>query len=796
MKGREQSPVKKRTRAPEDSRDRGGSSRKPGALLAVNGSGSSRRSLHHDKRDMRESDGHSSSSRSGGSYDYGMKSNGGADVTSSRSDSRPPPNSECEYRTLKISGLGTQLSDEEVEDGLFHEFSKYGDVSVKISRENDQRVAFVNFRRPEDARAGKHARGKLVLYDRPLQIDPVYDRRRSRSPVFSAGHRHIVAPHRPLSPSGAGYRDLRLQQMAMGRIPAPAPHHRDLDRERDFPCDSRSRSHFEPAAFHDEDVVSPEVDQRANRTLFLGNLDVRVTEEELKRTFDRFGVITEVDIKRAARGQTTNYGFIKFENLDMAHRAKIAMAGKVLGRNQIKIGYGKPTPTTRLWVGGLGPWVSLATLHKEFDRFGTIRTIDYRKGDMWAYIQYESLDASQAACANMRGFPLGGSERRIRVDFADSEQRYHHNQQQPPLPPFMQLPLPLPPYDLIPPSYGHRLTDSVPERPPSFPGRFRDRDIYPPAEWSGPGIHDRIRGGYDLLDHNERPSYSWAESEHELRNRAFNHKRRPLEEGWHGDQSPDYGRRRHDRSMDRSSGGSSRDGGRYSDPDRQPSSGKNSPVGERPSKDSGVKKRRTMSPSSPEPGSDKRRKARDGVKSPAKRESDSEGQMLSQVWQGALLLKNSSFPTALHMLDGSLGVAKSLLVEGSTGGQVSQLKITQRLRMDQSKLEEVSRRIKAASSSGYSILLAVPGKSEEESSAEGGNSSERPLKNLVLYLKQKEAAGIISLPVGGCRDKEQAGVLHAFPPCEFSLQFLDDSAKSFIKSEEDYMVMVIVSGAP
>lgn len=793
--------MKKRSRAPEDSRDRGGSSRKPGAPLTVNGSNSSRRNLHHDKRDMRDSDGHSSSSRSGSSYDYGVKSNGGADITASRSDSRPPPNSECEYRTLKISGLGTQLSDEEVEDGLFHEFSKYGDVSVKICRENEQRVAFVNFRRPEDARAGKHARGKLVLYDRPLQIDPVYDRRRSRSPLskdmYSAGHRRVT-PQRQLSPTGVGYRDYRLQQLAMGRIPPPPPHHRDLDRDRDFACDSRNRTHFEPAAFHEEDVLSPEVDERANRTLFLGNLDARVTEAELKREFDRFGLITEVDIKRGVRGQTNNYGFIKFENLDMAHRAKCAMAGKVLGRNQIKIGYGKPTPSTRLWVGGLGPWVSLSTLDKEFDRFGTIRTIDYRKGDMWAYIQYESMDAAQAACANMRGVPLGGSDRRLRVDFADSEQRYHTQpQQQPPPPPFMQLPLPLPPFDIIPPAYGHRLADAVPQRSPSFSGRFRDRDIYPPAQWSGPGIHERIRGGYDLLDHSERPSHNaWTEAEHELRNRNFNPKRRALEEGWHPEQSPEYGHRRHGRSMDRSSGGSSRDGGRFSDPDRHPSSGKNSPVAERPGKDSGVKKRRTVSPSSPEPGSDKRGKARDAVKSPAKKESNSERQVLGQVWHGALLLKNSSFPTSLHTLEGSVGVAKSLLVEGSTGGPVSELKITQRLRMDQSKLEEVSRRIKAASAGGYSVLLAVPGKSEEETPAEGANSSERPLKNLVLYLKQKEAAGIISLPVGGSRDKDQAGVLHAFPPCEFSQQFLDDSAKSFIKSEEDYMVMVIVSGAP
>ncbi|XP_041836391.1 RNA-binding protein 15-like [Melanotaenia boesemani] len=852
MKGKERSPVKKRSRAPDDSRDRGGSypGNKKTAALSVgsyasnNGSAQSgapsRRSLHNEKRDMRDSDGYNSSSRTGSGYDYavvaGNKPHSSTDIAAeasrsgSRSDSRPPPNPGSEYRTLKISELGSELNDEEIEDGLFHEFKKFGDVSVKICRENDERVAFINFRRPDDARAAKHARGKLVLYDRPLKIETVYtSKRRSRSPVlkdsFPSGHRH-PPPQRPMSPTSQGYRDYRLQQLALGRLPPPPPppHLRELERDREFSVyDSRNRPPFIPesAVFRDEELLSPEDDQRANRTLFLGNLDVSVSENDLRRVFDRFGVITEVDIKRAARGQSNTYGFIKFENLDMAHRAKIAMSGKMVGHSPIKIGYGKPTPTTRLWVGGLGPWVPLAALAKEFDRFGTIRTIDYRKGDVWAYIQYESLDAAQAACAHMRGFPLGGPERRLRVDFADTEHRYHQQQ-------YMQLPLPLPHYDLVPEPFSHRLPDSVRvrERSPPLPARFRDRDFYAPAEWSGMNVHDRIRGpGFDPIEHLERRFQDgWSvEREREMQNRDLGRKRRHLEDGWRPECSPessDYGVRRQGSSLERSPGGSSHDGGRYSDIERQPHSGRTSPVSERKnSHDSRFvdKRRRISNPS--EPGSssekDRRSKVGDSSKSPAKKECRSEhpspnsspsksgqqsnpttdGLKLSQAWEGVLLLKNSSFPTSLHLLEGDIKVASSLLVKGSTGGKVSQLKISQRLRLDQPKLDEVSRRIKAAGSSGFSILLAVPRKSEDSGEQDANSSSERPLKNLVSYLKQKEAAGIISLPVGGSRDKEHGGVLHAFPPCEFSQQFLDASAKTFAKSEDDYLVMVIIRGA-
>nr|MBE5726625.1 spenito [Cucujiformia] len=113
------------------------------------------------------------------------------------------------------------------------------------------------------------------------------------------------------------------------------------------------------------------------------------------------------------------FAFVRFHTLDMAHRAKVELSGQYIGKFQCKIGYGKATPTTRIWVGGLGSWTSVTQLEREFDRFGAIKKIDYVKGDSQAYILYDSIDAAQAAVKEMRGFPLGGPERRLRTDFAD-----------------------------------------------------------------------------------------------------------------------------------------------------------------------------------------------------------------------------------------------------------------------------------------------------------------------------------------------------------------------------------------
>ncbi|KAJ8412037.1 hypothetical protein AAFF_G00143040 [Aldrovandia affinis] len=577
-------------------------------------------------------------------------------------------------------------------------------------------------------------------------------------------------------------------------------------------------------ASNEKDLISPEDDQRANRTLFLGNLDITVTENDLRRAFDRFGVITEVDIKRPSRGQSSTYGFLKFENLDMAHRAKISMSGKVVCHNPIKIGYGKATPTTRLWVGGLGPWVPLAALAREFDRFGTIRTIDYRKGDTWAYIQYESLDAAQAACTHMRGFPLGGPERRLRVDFADTEHRY---QQQ-----YLQ-PLSLPHYDLVAESFVHRAAPDVlrvRERTPP-PLHFRERELYPAADWVTPAVRERVRAvaaAFEPLEHLERerrPREAWSlERKRELQNRDQTRKRRLLEDSRHLERSPDSserGRRRHCTSLERSPGGSSRDGGRYSDSERPLRPDRPSPARElHSSLDRAPVEKRAKALVVAEAVAgvggvasaerERKRKISETCKSPAKKDErfdlgssksgplakqEGGGQKLSLAWQGMLLLKNSNFPSNMHLLEGNLGVATSLLIDGSTGGKVAQLKITQRLRLDQPKLDEVTRRMKVAGPSGYSVLLAVPGTSEGGSSATDQAATQRPLRNLVSYLKQKQAAGVISLPVGGSRDKDHTGVLHAFPPCDFSQHFLDFSAKALAKTEEDYLVMIIVRGA-
>ena len=109
----------------------------------------------------------------------------------------------------------------------------------------------------------------------------------------------------------------------------------------------------------------------------------------------------------------------------------------------------------------------------------------------------------------------------------------------------------------------------------------------------------------------------------------------------------------------------------------------------------------------------------------------------STKWEGALILKSSLFPAKFHLTDGEVEIVEGLMKDENG---TRNLRITQRLRLDQPKLEDVQKRINGSTS--HAIFLGLSGPTVNSDDA---NIQTRPLRNLVSYLKQKEAAGVISL---------------------------------------------------
>ncbi|KAG4078904.1 hypothetical protein HA402_007454 [Bradysia odoriphaga] len=673
---------------------------------------------------------------------------------------QPPPERGHTFKVLCISSLHPKASDEYVKDTLYREFKRFGDFSIRIGRDHDERVAYVCFRSSEVAREAKRQKPRVVLYDKSAMITVVYERPdqkykpRSISPEYERSvasyyqpppppvterrRAPTVDPYSRYAPHPPIHREYRPPMNHHDYMPPRGPmmhhpphmhpsHHHYVPRHtiRHAAPPHESKKDKFPNYLHH---VQPEDDPQATRTLFAGNLEVNISEEELRRIFGKYGQLDDIDIKRPNPGAGNAFAFVRFENLDMAHRAKIELSGQYIGKFQCKIGYGKANPTTRIWVGGLGAWTSLTQLEREFDRFGAIKKIEYKKGDSCAYIWYESIEAAQAAVKEMRGYALGGPDRRLRIDFSGV--------------PNGQTPKPKSPAPPEPNCVYREATqyDSYASRG-AYRGRGRGRGVF--------------RGGYQQYE----PQRVIIEEE----------RRRPL------------------LALEYEPANNSRTTVTANNHIRTPPVNNNirtTPVNNIRTKRS---QSRVRSPGPHTPDSEP-----DANISPA--ELLGSAVTLADVarksaifWTGALILKNSLFPAKLHLTDGDDDIA-SILMKDENG--LHNLRITQRLRMDESKLNDVQKRIRTSKS--HAIFVALPNVAPIV--VHDNSVQTRPLRNLVSYLKQKEAAGVLPLLQ---KTAQTSGVLYAFPPCQFSSDLLRRTCHNLTDEtlKEDYLVVVVVRGA-
>ncbi|XP_012999213.1 putative RNA-binding protein 15B [Cavia porcellus] len=614
------------------------------------------------------------------------------------------------------------------------------------------------------------------------------------------------SPSSPSSPQQQ--RPLRAARAARPRRPAglPAPARASpASASAQQEPGARFAAAFVSAAAPDHDRGRPydlaagcEGDPRATRNLHIGNLDHVVSQGALRGASGKRGISEEVAGKRPARGQGAARAFLRFRNLDMARRAKGAMSCRAIGRSPIKLGPGKASPTTRLWVGGLGPNTSLATLAREFDRFGIIRTIDHVKGDTFAYIQYESLDAAQVACAQMRGFPLGGPHRRLRVDFAKTEETRYPQQYRPSL-----LPVD---YELLTDGYHrHPTVDAhLRVRDKSHPYLYLDRHrTFLERDWIGPrksADHRNSLEGYSRSVHSHSGEHWRGEGD------------RGLSRIWEDRWEDNRGRTPHCAYKERS--WTNGVGQQYGYEGNHAGAG---------TKESVSNALSSSTPRAQEWGHHLHLEAPDSFHGEKTREREcnywtsmaepksleeskpetkklttlsEHVQTLQLGWNGFLVLKNSCFPTSMHILEGDQGVISGLLRDQTSESRLAQLKIAQRLPLDHPKFKDVTQRIKQGSARGFAVLLAtqsVPsGPGTEGMPTVEPDLKKRLLRNLISYLKGKQAAGVIRLPVGGSKGRGLKGMLYAFPPCPFSQQYLQSALRTQDQLEEEHMLIVMI----
>lgn len=184
------------------------------------------------------------------------------------------------------------------------------------------------------------------------------------------------------------------------------------------------------------------------------------------------------------------------------------------------------------------------------------------------------------------------------------------------------------------------------------------------------------------------------------------------------------------------------------------------------------------------------------------------GRQCEPVWSGLFTLKKNSFPTKFYLLVGNATFARQTLppVPDATSSAYNNLHINQRIRLDSSKLDDIEKKLVDFQSDSsqpplpaYSILLALPSDLKKQTSTPTSlppvvAHQQRSLFNLITYLDQKSAAGVVSLP----DDAKPTANLNIFTPgSAFSHKLIEKLLPSNIPpaandESADFLVIVLL----
>ncbi|XP_015571309.1 polyadenylate-binding protein RBP47B' [Ricinus communis] len=140
--------------------------------------------------------------------------------------------------------------------------------------------------------------------------------------------------------------------------------------------------------------VVPADNDITNTTIFVGNLDPNVTEEELRPIFLQFGEIVYVKIP-VGRG----CGFVQFATRASAEEAIQRMQGHVIGQQPVRISWGRKQDATGGWGQQVDQWSAYYGYGQGYDAYAYGATQDpslYAYGAYAGYPQYpQQVDGVQ-----------------------------------------------------------------------------------------------------------------------------------------------------------------------------------------------------------------------------------------------------------------------------------------------------------------------------------------------------------------------------------------------------------------
>jgi len=373
------------------------------------------------------------------------------------------------YDTIKVIDLNPSVPDDQLHDLLCEKFSSFPDVNINISNRDKNRVAYLYFNSPADARAALKENSCIAMFGYACRALPVFDKPEDNESAMtdpSETAKHVEDSFRKLeeeddeqasvshderkaSPDrerggyhrrgirGAGWlrrRGGRQIGFASSRgrgggrpyLLTPARfrgrgHRRPYLLTRPGNKNDERKSHAESDE-DNEDGQKPHLSdttdaaREPNCTLYIGSMDPSVKAIDLKRLFNNFGYVLDVEIKTPT--STSCFAFVHFLTVDMAHLAKQEMEGKPIGRSVPKLGFGRVVESRYLWIGGIGSWTSEDALRLELSQFGEVQKLEWPKNRDYAYVLFGSMQDAIDAKQVMHGSHHGDPPHRLRVSYS------------------------------------------------------------------------------------------------------------------------------------------------------------------------------------------------------------------------------------------------------------------------------------------------------------------------------------------------------------------------------------------
>jgi len=160
------------------------------------------------------------------------------------------------------------------------------------------------------------------------------------------------------------------------------------------------------------------------------------------------------------------------------------------------------------------------------------------------------------------------------------------------------------------------------------------------------------------------------------------------------------------------------------------------------------------------------------------------------LWQGQLAMKNTDTLVQMHRVCGNdklIDITNQELV--SRGNGIGTIRITQRMRLEQTQLESLMKKMEKEEN--YVALVCLPcGRNREDITVQ----TSRMTTSFIEYFTSKMAAGIVNR---GPQTPQPSVVAHVFPPSDFATGHLNRHAPDLLttidRHNAGYLFVVITT---